>query len=45
MGWDVTCYIMGAVSIIGPIALIFWYLQGAKEQLARLHENDKNRDK
>jgi hypothetical protein len=39
MGWNVTCYIMGAISIIGPICLIFWYVQGAKEQLSRLNKD------
>ena len=33
MGWDVLCYIMGAVSIIGPICLIFWYAGAAKKRL------------
>jgi hypothetical protein len=31
---------MGIVSIVGPICLIFWYISGAKAQLAKL--NDKN---
>ena len=41
MGWDVMCYIMGAISIIGPIALIFWYVQGAKAQLKKLHGEEE----
>ncbi len=41
MGWDVTCYIMGAISIAGPIALIFWYVKGAKAQLKNLNSNDE----
>ena len=41
MGWNVMCYVMGAISIAGPIALIFWYVQGAKAQLANLHKNDE----
>jgi len=40
MGWNVTCYIMGAISIIGPICLIFWYVKGAKAQLANLNKKD-----
>lgn len=39
MGWNVMCYLMGAISIGGPVCLIFWYIQGAKAQLARLNKN------
>ncbi len=41
MGWNVTCYIMGVISIVGPICLIFWYVKGAKEQLANLKKTDE----
>jgi hypothetical protein len=31
---------MGIVSIVGPICLIFWYISGAKAQLARLNKKE-----
>jgi len=33
MIWNVFCYIFGAISIIGPICLIFWYGSAAKKRL------------
>jgi len=42
MAWDVACYIAGAICIIGPIGLIFWYFGAAKQQVKRLHENNNN---
>lgn len=35
--WDAGCYIFGAISVIGPICLILWYLKGAKAQIDRLN--------
>jgi hypothetical protein len=40
MVWNTMCWIMGIISIVGPICLIFWYLQGAKAQLARLNKEE-----
>ena len=40
MGWNVMSWVMGIISIVGPICLVFWYLQGAKAQLARLHKEN-----
>jgi len=40
MGWDIGCYIFGAISIVGPICLIFWYFAAAKEQLNKLDSGD-----
>lgn len=40
MGWDIACYIFGAICIIGPICIVFWYFSAAKEQLRKLHEKD-----
>jgi hypothetical protein len=42
MIWDVMCYIMGAVSIIGPICLIFWYTSAAKKRLKEFHNRPDN---
>jgi hypothetical protein len=38
MGWDIGCYVFGAISIIGPILLVFWYIKGAKAQIERLNQ-------
>lgn len=38
MGWDIGCYVFGAISIVGPILLIVWYLGAAKEQVRKLNE-------
>ncbi len=40
MGWNAMCWIMGIISIVGPICLIFWYVKGAKAQLARLQNRE-----
>lgn len=38
MGWDIACYIAGAVSIIGPVGLVFWYYKAAKKQIRGLNK-------
>lgn len=38
MGWDLSCYIFGAISIIGPICLIVWYVTEAKRKIAELNK-------
>jgi hypothetical protein len=37
MIWDILCYVMGAVCIIGPLALILWYFSAAKARLKDFH--------
>jgi hypothetical protein len=36
MGWNVINYIFGAICIIGPICLIFWYGAAAKERIKEM---------
>ncbi len=38
MVWDILCYLMGAVCIIGPLALILWYFSAAKARLKEFHK-------
>lgn len=41
MGWNAMCYIMGAISIIGPVCLIFWYFSAAKKRLQDFNSKSK----
>ncbi|NLG64755.1 MAG: hypothetical protein GX537_04040 [Actinobacteria bacterium] len=36
MGWTVFCWIFGVVAIVGPLALIGWYYEAAREQVKRM---------
>ncbi len=36
MGWNVINYIFGAICIIGPICLIFWYGAEAKRRILEM---------
>lgn len=33
MGWGVFCYIFGAIAIVGPLILIYWYWKAASQKL------------
>ena len=38
MWWDISCYVFGAISVVGPICLIFWYGAEAKRRIADLNK-------
>ena len=36
--WDTLCYIAGAVSIVGPIAIIWFYVRTVRQRLKKFNE-------
>lgn len=36
--WDVLCYIAGAVSIAGPLAIIYFYVRTVRRRLKQFNE-------
>ena len=36
--WDIFCYIAGAVSIAGPIAIIYFYFRTVRQRLREFKE-------
>lgn len=40
-GWDLSCYIMGAVAIIGPCTIAWWFLKASRERFRDVQERSK----
>lgn len=41
-GWDLGCNIAGAVAVIGPILLIYWYVTEVKRKIKKLNKKSEN---
>ncbi|HQF51781.1 MAG TPA: hypothetical protein PLJ89_06435 [Thermoleophilia bacterium] len=44
-GWDLSCYIMGAVAIVGPCTIAFWFFEASRQRFRDLSEAHKERMK
>ena len=40
-GWDISCYIFGAIAIVGPLFIIVWYFQEAHKRVKELNRDKK----
>jgi len=40
-GWDLSCYIMGAVAIVGPCTIAWWFFKASRKQFRDLNEASK----
>ncbi len=38
--WDIFCYIAGAISIVGPLAIIYYYVRAVRKRLKEFNEGD-----
>lgn len=36
--WDIFCYIAGAVSIVGPLCIIYFYIRTVRKRLKEFKE-------
>ncbi|MBN1630391.1 MAG: hypothetical protein JW990_11550 [Thermoleophilia bacterium] len=39
MAWGVFCYIFGAIAVIGPLCLVWWYWKAAREKFRELGQD------
>jgi len=37
-GWDICCYIFGAIAIVGPFCIVFWYVRAAKQRFKDMEQ-------
>ena len=42
MGWNVLNYIFGAISILGPILLIFWYIKAVRVRMSDFNKKKED---
>jgi len=43
-GWDIANYIFGAIAMIGPFTILWWFLRAAGRRFKDLDEQARQRD-
>lgn len=43
-GWDIANYIFGAIAMIGPFTILWWFLSAARRRFRDLNESARQQD-